>query len=47
MLVYVWSGLQEKREEGTLEELLKSIWGKNGIVHWAEGMPVLLVLRGN
>lgn len=30
---------------GTLNNTLpKNTWGKNGIVHWAEGMPVLLVL---
>jgi len=32
------------RRELLNNKLPKNTWGKNGIVHWVEGMPVLLVL---
>ena len=31
------------RRELLNNKLPKNTWGKKGIVHWAEGMPVLLV----
>ena len=37
-------GKRNGRRELLNNKLPKNTWGKNGIVHWAEGMPVLLVL---
>lgn len=46
----VYEGMGSKRKgrrELLKNELPKNTWGKNGVVHRAEGMPVLLVLWGN